>query len=53
MFMDFITSVIGTVPADLQFIVVLAAAVLLVLVSSLVIGFFLAAISGLTIKFFH
>ena len=52
MFMDFILSLIGTVPAELHFIVVLAAAVLLLLVSSLVIGFFLSAISGLTIKFF-
>lgn len=52
MFYDFLSSIIGTVPAGFDFIVVLGSVALAIVVSALVIGLFIGAVSGLTIKFF-
>ena len=49
---SFIDSALGTLPADFQFIKYIAGAVMLVVICSLILNFFLGAISGITIKFF-
>lgn len=52
MFYDFLSGIVGTVPSELDFIIVLGSVALAIIVSALVIGLFVGAISGLTIKFF-
>jgi len=50
--LQFIDNVIGAFPADLAFVRYIIACVFFVVICSLVLNFFLGAMSGLTIKFF-
>ena len=50
---QFLDNVLGTFPADYIFIRYILGGVLLVVICSLILTFFLGAISGLTIKFFR
>ena len=52
MFLDFVRVFVGGVDSGYDFILILTACVLLVVVSSLIIGFFLGALSCLTTRFF-
>lgn len=53
MLLDFVRNFVGTVGSGLDFVVVITACVLLVVISSLIIGFFLSALSCLTHRFFR
>ena len=52
MFIDFVRDFIGTVDSSFDFIIVITAAVLFLVVCSLILSFFLAALSCLTTRFF-
>jgi len=50
--LQFLDSVLGTFPTDMQFIRYIIAGVFFVVICSLILTFFLGAISGLTTRFF-
>ena len=52
MYIDFVRDFIGTVDSSFDFIIVITAAVLFLVVCSLILSFFLAALSCLTTRFF-
>ena len=52
MFLDFVRSFIGTVDSGFDFILVITAAVLLLIVCGLIISLFLGFFSSLTYKLF-
>jgi len=52
MFLDFVRSCIGTVDSGFDFILVIAACVLFLIICGLIISFFLGFFSSLTYKLF-